>query len=363
MNILVATLFSASGCGGLSSHISYLLDSLKTAGHSTKLIHYDLIEISRLHKFWNMCCAFGNKDHARKRIMQARIRRIAEVADRACTEDKYDLIHCHDPFAAYGVKTSKLASQLPLVQTIHGPLVLEAQMGLGRRLEESDYLSFLWDVENTSFHKAERIIAVDTGQANIAKEKFNIDSSKIDIIFNAVHCSEVVKTASETPKTDLPELYVLVPRRLVKKNGVDVAIRALALISDELDLKLLVAGWGVEYKNLSNLANELNIQDRVVFLGRQTRSEVIRLAKRAKAVLIPSKPAEIVKSGYNGLAVPPDDPAALAGAIKEIVTDTDLCKKISSQASQYARSSLDVGVWINKILQVYERARDTKNLC
>lgn len=389
MNVLVATLYSLRG-GGLSSHISDLLGSLKKAGHHPHLVDYDSVEISFWRKLWCMIRACGSEDYGRKRIMQARVGRIIKAIEKACAREAFDIIHCHDPISGYAATLSKSARDLSLVQTIHGPLVLETQMRLGWKREKSEYLSFLWDVEKTSFHGADRLIAVDTGQADIAKEQYKVEPSKIDIIFNAVSCSEIEKVAAEPPEGDLPESFVLVPRRLVKKTGVDVAIRAMALLAGELDLRLLSAGRGPERENLSKLVDELGLQDRVVFLGRLERPEVLKLAKRALAVLVPSKPshgvveatsiaaieamacgtpvivsaigglAELVTSGYNGLTVPADDPATLAKAIKTIATDDDLREKIGSQASEYARTNLDVSVWLEKILQVYEKARAAK---
>ena len=50
----------------------------------------------------------------------------------------------------------------------------------------------------------------------------------------------------------------------------------------------------------------------------------------------------IVRDGYNGLLVPPDDPGAAAKAVLRLLDDSDLRERLKTQAEQDARERFDV---------------------
>ena len=50
----------------------------------------------------------------------------------------------------------------------------------------------------------------------------------------------------------------------------------------------------------------------------------------------------IVRDGYNGLLVPPDDPGAAAKAVLRLLGDSDLRERLKTQAEQDARERFDV---------------------
>jgi len=87
---------------------------------------------------------------------------------------------------------------------------------------------------------------------------------------------EIVRCGVATP--DIGEIApkpqvasrLLVVARLVKKKGIDILLRATALLP--IPVELTVAGAGPEMKALSSLAAELGITERVKFLGASIRS-------------------------------------------------------------------------------------------
>lgn len=387
MNILVATVYPATG-GGLSSHVADLVSSLGRLGHRVRRIGYEEIRPGRLSAGLCWAASLGRMDDARRRFAALRLRNLTAAIDAACAAERFDLVHCHDPLAGCAAGRGVHSARVPRVQTIHGPLVFESQMGTDMEAGRSGHLAALEAIERDSFHSAGRLIAVDTGQAGIARTKYGVDPAGIDIIFNAVLCDEVERLSLDPPAAAVEPPYVLAPRRLVAKNGVDVAVRAMAQLADIPRLRLVSVGGGPERAALDALVGELGIRDRVVFLGRQEREEVLRLGRRALAVVVPSKPAsgvveatsiaaieamacgtplivsaigglaELVKPGLNGLSVPAEDPAALAAAIRRIAGDEALRGQLAARGREYARTHLDVGVWVRRILAVYEKVLD-----
>ena len=160
--------------------------------------------------------------------------------------------------------------------------------------------------------------------------------------------------------------------RLESSKGQDVLLKAFAKICHEYpDLHVLLAGEpppeaGDYDRKLRDLAQKLNIFDRVHFVGFQVNTppvyaalDVCVLASRkesfglvlleAMAMGVPliataaGGVPEIVKNGENGLLIPPEEPDALARALKRLIGDPNLCNKLSKggQNAVAGKFSLD----------------------
>ncbi len=139
-----------------------------------------------------------------------------------------------------------------------------------------------------------------------------------------------------------PGRFLLCLGRLHKRKGVDVLIRAMALV-DGVDL--VVVGEGDERAALERLAGEVGggAAGRVRFLGQRGGAEKTWLLRNAHAVVMPSRGWEgfplvvleagaasrgviasrvagledLVEDGVTGRLVAAEDAEALAGAIRE----------------------------------------------
>lgn len=79
---------------------------------------------------------------------------------------------------------------------------------------------------------------------------------------------------------------VLAVGRLVEKKGFEHAIRTLALCPP--DFSLDIVGDGPELDKLRNLCRELNVTDRVSFLGAKAHQEVLDMMQSYSAMIVPS---------------------------------------------------------------------------
>jgi glycosyltransferase involved in cell wall biosynthesis len=138
--------------------------------------------------------------------------------------------------------------------------------------------------------------------------------------------------------------------RLVPQKALAVAFEALRECEG---VALVLAGDGPERERLEASARGLPVR----FLGAQPRETVFELLAAADAVLLSSTwenfphalveglaagtpviateaggVAEIVGDGVNGLLVPPQDPAALAGAIRRFFDDETLRDRLRAAA-------------------------------
>jgi 1,4-alpha-glucan branching enzyme len=77
--------------------------------------------------------------------------------------------------------------------------------------------------------------------------------------------------------------------RLVPGKGIDVLLRAFRrLAADDPDPRVIICGSGPEEKELRELAAELDLDDRVSFIGNRSPAEVRRLMSGALALVVPS---------------------------------------------------------------------------
>lgn len=129
--------------------------------------------------------------------------------------------------------------------------------------------------------------------------------------------------------------------RLDPIKGIDILIQALPELPD---VTAVIVGDGEERARLTTLAVELNVSDRVVFTGWSetprnylTTFDIYVLPSRFDALassileaMFAGLPvvatnvggiADAVLDGETGLLVAPEDPGALAGAIRELLED------------------------------------------
>src|SRR5690606_21825721 len=108
---------------------------------------------------------------------------------------------------------------------------------------------------------ADAVIAQGTFLAGIIRD-LGVDGERIRVIYNGVALEEL----RSAPPFDAPRPYVLGIGNLSRRKGFDVLLRAWARC-DSREHDLVIAGDGRERFALEALARELEIADRVRFLG------------------------------------------------------------------------------------------------
>jgi glycosyltransferase involved in cell wall biosynthesis len=141
------------------------------------------------------------------------------------------------------------------------------------------------------------------------------------------------------------EAIVLAVGRHYDVKGLDRAIRAFSAV-DAPEWQLHIAGSeGPATQDLVKLVGELNLRDRVVFLG--PVKDMRRVYCRSSIFVLPSRsegfpnalieamahglacvsfdinagPSEIIQNGHNGVLVEDDDIPALAAAIQTLINN------------------------------------------
>ncbi len=156
------------------------------------------------------------------------------------------------------------------------------------------------------------------------------------------------------------EAVVLLARRLVKKNGVSDFARACRMLSGSR-FRIVIAGDGPERVVLDKIFSELDIADRVHFLGAVPNADMPEVYSGADLAVLPSIMEatsiagleamacglslvgtdvggipDLISDGVTGLLVPANSPDALGAAIRKLVEAPEPRQAFGDAARQKA---------------------------
>jgi glycosyltransferase involved in cell wall biosynthesis len=160
----------------------------------------------------------------------------------------------------------------------------------------------------------------------------------------AISCGiDASRFANETPVNNKNPRFLFLGR-LDDEKRIHVLLEAVAKLTEHPNVVVELVGDGGEKENLSKLASQLGIADRVIFAGHITDTQLPAAYERATAFVMPSiaelqsiatmeamasgRPViaadamalpHLVHDGDNGYLFPPDDADALADRLRRIL--------------------------------------------
>lgn len=139
--------------------------------------------------------------------------------------------------------------------------------------ENSPFLPFKKALQNYAFKKATLIHAWGPVMA-ISMAKANVDMDKVLVLPKGIDLTkfENRNTASPDP------ISAIVTRSLMPEYRHDIILKAFGILHDNgIDFKLTIVGDGTQLAILKNLAQKLNIENKVLFTGRIPNTELPKL--------------------------------------------------------------------------------------
>jgi glycosyltransferase involved in cell wall biosynthesis len=207
----------------------------------------------------------------------------------------------------------------------------------------------------------DKMIAVSESIKKDIIQYDGIDSSKILVIPNGIDTEKFKPEGnfadiSEELSFKRSDIVVGFVGRIVPAKGLEYLIDAFSYIKKGFTNSwLLIVGEGGIMGELRERTKKNNVQDSVIFAGK--RRDIADVLSRTDIFVMPSiaeglpnalleamamgKPIvatmiggipEVIKNGFNGLLVPPRDPAALATAIKELIGNGQLSVRMGQAA-------------------------------
>jgi len=303
-------------------------------------------------------------------------------------------VNPHDVVAAnaIGERLSKDGKTVPMILTLHGYFTREAASD-AEISEASEHFKHYMEIERKACERAWRIVCVDSRIMDYVKSTFKTSPERITAIPNAVDVdrfcpvNDEQKAAARRDIAAPDNAYVILcPRRLVPKNGVTYAVKAMKSLPEDKKTVLFLAGDGPERRTIDNLVKAEGLSDKVLVKGSIPHAIIDKYYAAADVIVIPSvlsagveeatslsmlegmatgKPVivtdvgglkETVKNRKTGLIVEQADPRAIAGAIEELMEDKDLGQRLGAAARDYVQESHSYLTHARGILAEYERA-------
>jgi N-acetyl-alpha-D-glucosaminyl L-malate synthase BshA len=301
--------------------------------------------------------------------------RMAEVAE-FCS---LDLLHVH--YAIPHSVSALLARQmlaakgrrLPFVTTLHGTDI--TLVGLDR-----SYLP----ITRYSIQESDGVTSISSYLKEKTLEDFEV-TRPIEVIPNFVNCDVYKPIKDETIRAEArrrwakPGEVILMHLSNFRpvKRVVDV-VKVFALVVKEIPAQLVLIGDGPDRSAAEWLAHDLQINDRVHFLGKQDR--VSELLPLADLMLMPSElesfglaaleamackvPAiatrvggvpELIDDGITGLLYPVGDVEAMAAGAIALLEDRDRLDAMRGEARKTARARFCASLVLPQYLKYYEQ--------
>lgn len=183
----------------------------------------------------------------------------------------------------------------------------------------------LWFIWKQCFTKAQAITCISNFLAAWAKRR----GAKcfVTIVPNGANIESVTPNFTDSEITDLAQrlgkkesdIFLVNTARLVHQKGFDVTIHALLDLPEHI--KLLIVGGGPDEAKLRKLAQELSIENRVIFTGQVDRSVVSKYRAVADIFVGPSRSEGLGNAFLSAMAGGIPVIATQAGGIADFLFD------------------------------------------
>ena len=203
-------------------------------------------------------------------------------------------------------------------------------------------------------------------------------SNRVFHIPNFADETDVAPLPRDSFNTPIDQPLLLAAGRLHINKGFDILLQALVKIPDAI---LWLAGSGPEEATLKQLCSELNLTERVRFLG--WRNDVTALMRTADIFVCPSRyeglgsivmeswmhqcpivatasegPGELIEDGETGRLTPVDQPDPLAEAILDLLGDPEQRVLLKEKAEELYWEKYSEEVVVKQYEKLYQDIRD-----
>jgi glycosyltransferase involved in cell wall biosynthesis len=204
-----------------------------------------------------------------------------------------DAINLH--FSLYSLPIlPDLPADVPITFTFHGPWALESQ----QEGEKPWNVAFKRWIEKQVYRRCDRFIVLSHAFGDILHREYQVPWEQIYIVpggvdidrFQANLTRQQARAALGFPP-DRPILFV--PRRLVRRMGIDILLQALVAVKAKVpDVWLAIAGKGALRPVLEQQVIALGLQNHVKFLGYVPDEQLPVAYQAADLTVVPSQSLE-----------------------------------------------------------------------
>jgi len=350
--------------GGIENHIRMLAEAQAATGHRVTVL----------------VCAPGPRTHVEDRngVRVIKAARLATVAStplsiqqpRILARLRPDIVHLHSPYPVGEAANWLWGRARATVITHHSDVVRQKLI-----------LRFYGPILRRVLRSADAIIATSPRYLETSPWLRPV-RDRCTVVPLGIDLSRFPERP-EPPIHDPPTILFVGKLRYYK--GLDVLLRAMRSLSD---VQLVVVGDGPMRKPWERLAQELELTARVRFAGEVPDEELLgyyaaadlfvlpataraeafgTVLLEAMAMALPVVSTElgtgtswVNQDGVTGRVVPPDDPDALAQAIRELMADPERRRRMGRTARERVEAEFSLPMMVQRVEAVYERALKQK---
>lgn len=295
--------------------------------------------------------------------------KMAEVVDR----EKIDILHVHYamPHAISAILAKDLADhQVKIITTLHGTDI--TVLGIDQSFKK---------MIKYGIDKSDAVTAVSKSLVNQTKEKINTGRD-ISVIYNFVDEKEYTKRDMTSIRDQYgitaDDKVVIHISNFRKVKRIEDVIKTFKKINNHVQSKLLLVGDGPEISTAFELVKRLNLQDNVLFLGKQKKvSDLLSIAdlkllmseqESFGLVLLEAMSCEVPCIGTNvggipevikheetGFLVELGDTQRAADYAINLLSNDELLIDFSRNAKKRAREQFHSEVIVSEYTKLYKR--------
>jgi glycogen(starch) synthase len=394
MNILILSWNKHPHIGGKSTHIVNIMDGYLKLGSSAEVITSE----SGTGVLYHICHLLISplKVLAKVKYKVLRNQLIIVMFSRkimkAVSKNSFDIINAQDPLSAIAAEKAKKKYGLKIVTTMHTYFGIENSLDVNLKKDSKLYNNLLTE-ELKALRVSDLFIAVDArirhhiiemnqkyGSEGDEKVKSIANFTNVDFFRPATHLEKVSMREKYGIKKEA--FIAICARRLVEKNGVIYAIKAMKYLRDT-NITLLIVGDGSQYSLIKDYCRDEGLNGQVILHGETNNENIRELYWCADISLVPSITVnglqeatsitaiesmacglptiaseigglkELLESNFNGLLIPEADEKTLAESIKKLTNDRLLSEHMSQNARQVAQTNFSHVAAAKKYLELF----------
>ncbi len=295
--------------------------------------------------------------------------RVWSKVKKIISTEKIDLIHAHGTRANSNTFYSAKALKIPLIYTVHGWSFHPDQnkvIKLIRTLSER----FLVRVSNKT---------ICVSESNLTEGKRNFPMSNAVVIVNGINKDKfdpdkIYPDIRKEFEIGLDEVVVGYIARITHQKSPLTFLRSIADVPSRA--KYLIVGNGDLKPQMLQLAEELNLKNKLIFLD--FRKDIPAILNSIDIFCLPSLweglpialleamamrkaiiaseidgITDLIINNENGLIIPPLDIKKLALALELLITDKSFRNKLGKQAELTVKKNYNITTMTRKIQDLY----------
>jgi len=206
---------------------------------------------------------------------------------------------------------------------------------------------------------------------------------KVIVHHSAINCSQFFFKHRKKPQKNPINLVSVC--RLVKKKGIDDAIKAVALVVKKYpNIHYTIVGEGGQRAVLEKLIKQLKLTDKITLYGWATQEQVVAILDKSHIFLLPSTPSpagmeegianalkeamamgllsigtwhagtpELIDDGYSGFLVPERDSKQLAYKIEYLIQYPQIWKAMQLAARKKIEQEFETTKSVEQLEEIF----------